>query len=173
MNPHIVQMLGLNHRLQASGGRNGIVSTLKLMQKETLRMYMDSGAGKLASAGSGRGNATEARASSTDPSAGGTTEQRSMKASIEKKLREALAPTVLVVDDVSHRHAGHAGVEKGATETHFNVTVVSDKFKDTSLIKRHRLVYSLLDDELKNGVHALSLVTKTNSEPVSKNTAEV
>jgi stress-induced morphogen len=35
------------------------------------------------------------------------------------QLQEALSPTVLVVDDVSHQHAGHAGVHKGATETHF------------------------------------------------------
>ncbi|KAG6549487.1 hypothetical protein Mapa_009023 [Marchantia paleacea] len=91
-------------------------------------------------------------------------EQLSKKDSIQKKLQEALAPTLLEVDDVSHQHAGHAGVHKGATETHFNVKVVSDKFAGTSLIKRHRLVYELLDEEIKNGVHALSLVTKTPTE---------
>ncbi|KAL2613644.1 hypothetical protein R1flu_025336 [Riccia fluitans] len=88
----------------------------------------------------------------------------SKKDSIQKKLQEALAPTILEVDDVSHQHAGHAGVHKGATETHFNVKVVSDKFTGTSLIKRHRLVYELLDEELKTGVHALALVTKTPKE---------
>ena len=41
------------------------------------------------------------------------------------------------------------------------VEVVSDKFKGQTMVQCHRLVYGLLDEELKNGVHALSLRTKT------------
>lgn len=45
------------------------------------------------------------------------------------------------------------------------VTVVSDEFKGKSLMQRHRLIYGLLDDELKNqGLHALTLKTKTQTE---------
>lgn len=33
-----------------------------------------------------------------------------------------------------------------------------------SLMQRHRFVYDLLNDELKNGIHALSLKTKTKEE---------
>eukprot|EP00897_Mesotaenium_endlicherianum_P004598 jgi/Mesen1/4166/ME000219S03292 len=80
------------------------------------------------------------------------------------KLEKALEPVELVVDDVSHQHAGHAGVHRGATETHFNVKVVSPAFDGLSTIKRHRLIYTLLDEELKAGLHALSLITKTPSE---------
>ncbi|CAM6120680.1 unnamed protein product [Calypogeia fissa] len=126
----------------------GVLNVLKAVQRKTLQMSMEAAAGKVPITGSG------------------AREYGSMKSSIEKKLQEALAPTLLEVDDVSHQHAGHAGVEKGAKETHFNVKVISDKFTGSSLVKRHRLVYGLLDDELKNGVHALSLVTKTPSEPM-------
>ncbi|CAM6125882.1 unnamed protein product [Calypogeia fissa] len=182
VNPDFIQMLGLKQSLTPSRS-NGFLNMLKLMQKKTLQMYMEAQAGK--ASGKGSENGTEVRASASqvsgmeiradsgegkngaNNSSSGAPEQRSMKSSIEKKLQEALAPTVLVVSDVSHQHAGHAGVHKGATETHFNVTVVSDKFTGTSLIKRHRLIYGLLEDELKNGVHALSLVTKTPSEPLS------
>jgi stress-induced morphogen len=84
---------------------------------------------------------------------------------IEEKLEEALTPTELEVEDVSYQHAGHSGVERGATETHFNVKVVSESFEGRSLLKRHRLVYDLLKDELQTGgVHALSLITKTPRE---------
>ena len=47
------------------------------------------------------------------------------------------------------------------SETHFKVVLVSPKFDDLTLIKRHRLVNECLDEELKSGVHALSIVAKT------------
>lgn len=88
---------------------------------------------------------------------------------IEKKLTEGLSPVLLEVQDVSHQHAGHAGAPKGSSETHFNVTVVSEQFLGRSLLKRHRLVYDLLQDELQHGgVHALSLNTKTPAEVAPK-----
>lgn len=67
----------------------------------------------------------------------------------------------LEVEDVSHQHAGHAGAPGGSSETHFNVKVISDGFQGLSLVKRHRLIYGLLEDELLNGLHALFLITKT------------
>ncbi len=49
--------------------------------------------------------------------------------------------------------------------------VVADAFKGKSLVARHRMVYALLDEELKEkGVHALALKTKTPDE-VSSTTA--
>ena len=50
------------------------------------------------------------------------------------------------------------------SETHFKVVVVSDRFDSVPLIKRHRLVNECLDDELKAGVHALSIVAKTTEQ---------
>nr|CAH7765619.1 unnamed protein product [Callosobruchus chinensis] len=54
-------------------------------------------------------------------------------------------------------------VPKGA-ETHFKVVVVSDKFDNTPLLKRHRIVNKILKDELQSGVHALSIEAKTTSQ---------
>ena len=51
-------------------------------------------------------------------------------------------------------------VPKGS-ETHFKVVIVSDKFVDTKLIARHRMVNESLESELQSGVHALSIVAKT------------
>ncbi len=44
-----------------------------------------------------------------------------------------------------------------ATESHFNITVVSDEFQQMPLVRRHQTVYKLLEQELSNGVHALAL----------------
>jgi|LauGreDrversion2_5_1035112.scaffolds.fasta_scaffold553632_1 BolA protein len=42
--------------------------------------------------------------------------------------------------------------------------VVSSKFESMPMIKRHQLIYSLLDAEIKDGVHALTMSTKTPEE---------
>jgi stress-induced morphogen len=44
------------------------------------------------------------------------------------------------------------------------VEIVSPEFEGKRLVQRHQLVYKLLDDELKAGVHALSMDTKTPTE---------
>ncbi|KAI0502408.1 hypothetical protein KFK09_017357 [Dendrobium nobile] len=91
---------------------------------------------------------------------GGTRGER-----IKKVLERALSPVELVVEDISHLHAGHAGIQGSTSgETHFKVRVVSEEFDGKSMVKRHRLVYDLLQDELQSGLHSLSIVAKTPSE---------
>ena len=57
---------------------------------------------------------------------------------IETRLRAALAPQHLQVQDDSHLHAGHAGAREG----------------------RHRLVYDSLGPLGAQGVHALAIVAE-------------
>jgi len=88
---------------------------------------------------------------------------------IKQKLEPILEPTSLEVEDVSYQHAGHEALKgTAATETHFNLKIVSPKFEGQSLVKRHRLVYDLLSEEFKNGLHALSIVAKTPTEVEGK-----
>ncbi|XP_060181133.1 protein BOLA1, chloroplastic [Lycium barbarum] len=89
----------------------------------------------------------------------------SRAARMKTRLQSALEATLIEVEDVSHQHAGHAAVrETGTNETHFNVKIVSGKFDGQNLVKRHRMVYELLSDELQSGLHALSIVAKTPKE---------
>uniref|UniRef100_A0A2P2JMA0 Protein BOLA1ic n=1 Tax=Rhizophora mucronata TaxID=61149 RepID=A0A2P2JMA0_RHIMU len=84
---------------------------------------------------------------------------------MKSKLQSALEATTLEIYDVSHQHASHAAVKDStAGETHFNVKIVSPKFDGQSLVKRHRMVYDALADELRSGLHALSIVAKTPAE---------
>lgn len=53
--------------------------------------------------------------------------------------------------------------ESGGEESKFNINVVSKSFEGLGLLKRHRLVYGLIADEMKI-VHAVSLVTSTPEE---------
>ena len=79
---------------------------------------------------------------------------------IETKLTEAFKPTHLEIINESYMH----NVPKGS-ETHFKVVVVSEKFNDMKpLIKRHRAINEILAEELKTGVHALSIVAKSPAQ---------
>ena len=83
--------------------------------------------------------------------------------SIEEKLRAGLAPETLQIVDESHRHAGHSGARPEG-ETHFRVAIVSAAFSGKRPVERQRLVYSILAEELRDRVHALSLETRAPGE---------
>jgi len=81
-----------------------------------------------------------------------------IQSSIENKMVRAFEPEHLQVKNESHMHGGPA------TESHFKLTIVSDKFDGLLLVKRHREIYQLLEDELAGDVHALALHTYTPTE---------
>lgn len=87
----------------------------------------------------------------------------SVEASIREKLTEQLSPTKLVIDNVSHKHAGHAG-SPGTGESHFDVAVVSAAFQGLNRVARYRKVHEILKTEMDGPVHALSLSLKTPDE---------
>ena len=80
---------------------------------------------------------------------------------IETRLRAALAPTQLEVQDDSHLHAGHAGAREGR---HYTVRVTSPRFAGLSRVARHRLVYDSLGPLGAQGVHALAIVAQAPDE---------
>jgi acid stress-induced BolA-like protein IbaG/YrbA len=58
-----------------------------------------------------------------------------------------------------------ATVEVSGDEGKFVAQVVSDEFADLSLIKRHKLVYACVANEIASGeLHALTIIAKTPSE---------
>lgn len=81
------------------------------------------------------------------------------KSRIEQTLLTHLQPQHLDVINESDKHH----VPKGS-ETHFKLILVSSRFQDLSRIARHQLIYGLLADELKHGLHALSLHLSTPAE---------
>ena len=79
-----------------------------------------------------------------------------VEAAITRKLAEAFAPDQLAVENQSDQHSGPRG-----RESHFKVVVVSAAFAGQSLVQRHRAVNATLADELRGGVHALSIEALT------------
>ena len=74
---------------------------------------------------------------------------------IRAALEAALSPTRLVVEDESHKHAGHAGAASG--RGHFRVEIVSAAFAGKAPLARHRLVYGALGALMQTDIHALSI----------------
>jgi len=75
---------------------------------------------------------------------------------LESKLKQAFSPISLEVIDESAQHHGHAGARPGG-ESHFRVRIVAAAFQGKSLVERHRMVNSVLQQELKEQVHALAI----------------
>ncbi len=82
----------------------------------------------------------------------------SLQQIITTKVTEALAPNHLEVINESHMHRGPA------TDSHYKLIVVSDKFEGQRLLARHRVINGLLAAELASELHALALHTYTPSE---------
>lgn len=82
---------------------------------------------------------------------------------IRARLERALAPARLEIIDQSLMHAGHPGAARGGG--HFQVTVISDRFRGLPPLKRHRLVYAALADLMAREIHALSIRALAPDEP--------
>ena len=80
----------------------------------------------------------------------------SVQEQIEAKLRAALSPEVLEVENQSHLHAGHAG-SPNSGESHFHVTLKVAALNALPRVERYRKVHAILQAELDGPVHALSL----------------
>lgn len=78
---------------------------------------------------------------------------------ITEKLVTTLAPVHLEVINESYKHNVPTD-----SESHFKIMIVSSSFQDKSLIERHRIVNTILKDELKSSIHALSIQAKTPSQ---------
>jgi BolA family transcriptional regulator, general stress-responsive regulator len=74
---------------------------------------------------------------------------------LRRLLESRFAPEVLIIEDESHLHAGHAGAQGG--HSHFRIRIVAEAFRDVSPVARHRLVYAAVDDLLRTDIHALAI----------------
>lgn len=83
----------------------------------------------------------------------------SVEQTIIEKINAEFSPILLNIENESHMHSSGRGAE-----SHFKLTVVSDKFEGIRTVNRHRAIYTCLSEELANGVHALALHLYTQSE---------
>jgi BolA protein len=67
---------------------------------------------------------------------------------------QSLNPLSVVIEDESHRHAGHAGAREGG---HYELLIIAEVFAGKNTVARHRLIYDAVGDLMRRGIHALSI----------------
>lgn len=78
---------------------------------------------------------------------------------IRDRLQALLSPTHLDVVNESDQHAGPPG-----RETHFRIEAVSAAFEGLDQVRRHRMIYQALSEEMAQGLHAVGLHTYAPAE---------
>ena len=69
------------------------------------------------------------------------------------------------IQELISKHMPDAIVEVSGAEGKFIANVTSDAFDGLPTLKRHKLVYASVNDEIASGeLHALTIVAKTPSE---------
>ena len=79
-----------------------------------------------------------------------------MKDQIIQKIRELLKPEYIKVTNESGFHKNHPG-SPNSGESHFLIEIKSKAFKNKKLLECHKIIYDILDEQMKNGLHALRI----------------
>lgn len=88
---------------------------------------------------------------------------------IIERMRSALAPlspSLVEIEDDSHKHAGHAGAASGGG--HYRLTIVSTAFAGEKPLARHRHVYQQLGALMQRDIHALAITALTPEEAAGR-----
>ena len=85
------------------------------------------------------------------------------KLKIEEIIVNYFKPQFFSVLDVSEQHRGHQNFRENV-ESHFEVTIVSNKFLNKNKIDRHRMVNKCLKEEFLSDLHSLVIKTYTIDE---------
>ena len=85
------------------------------------------------------------------------------KINIENLILKNYEPEFFSVLDVSEQHRGHQNFKENV-ESHFEITIVSENFKNLNRIERHRMVNQTLKEEFLSDLHSVVLKTYTPEE---------
>ena len=85
------------------------------------------------------------------------------KTNIENLILKNYEPEFFSVKDISEQHRGHQNFIEDV-ESHFEIIIVSDKFKNLNRIERHRMVNKSLREEFLSDLHSVIIKPYTTEE---------
>ena len=77
---------------------------------------------------------------------------------IKNTINKRLNPDEILVIDNSSLHVKHKSFD--AKKFHIKLIIKSKKLKKMSLVAAHKLIFSILKEEMKNKIHALEIKIK-------------
>ena len=75
--------------------------------------------------------------------------------SIKEKINDKIKPIELLVIDNSHLHSKHRSFS--SDKFHLKLIIKSEKLKKMKKIDAHKLIFSILKDEMHKKIHALEI----------------
>ena len=76
---------------------------------------------------------------------------------VKAKINNKLSPEQILLIDNSYLHTKHKSFD--SNKLHLKLIVKSEKLKNMNKVKSHKLIFSILSEEMKK-IHALEIVIK-------------
>ena len=77
-------------------------------------------------------------------------------ANVKKKLSKQINIESIKIEDKSFLHKNHSGNQDG--KFHLKITLKSLELKKMSKIESNKMIYKVLDDELKKFIHSIQIL---------------
>ena len=77
---------------------------------------------------------------------------------LKTKINNELNPEQLSLIDNSYLHTKHKSFD--SNKFHIKLMIKSEKLKNMKKIDAHKVIFSILHDEMKNKIHALEIEIK-------------
>ena len=77
---------------------------------------------------------------------------------IKEKINKKINPENIILIDNSHLHTKHKSSDPN--KFHLKIIIKSEKLKNMEKIDAHKVIFSILHDEMKNKIHALEIEIK-------------
>ena len=74
---------------------------------------------------------------------------------IKEKIDENLKPEEILLIDKSYLHASHKSFN--VNKFYLKLTIKSKKLKNMKKVEAHKVIYTMLKDEMKSKIHALEI----------------
>ncbi len=74
-----------------------------------------------------------------------------------EKIKEKLSNLKILYCEIVDETDKHSNHFNGGTETHLKLNIAAELLSGKNTLMQHRMIYSLLEDEFQEGLHALSI----------------
>tara|TARA_Y200000002_G_C22264826_1_gene489560 strand:- start:76 stop:336 length:261 start_codon:yes stop_codon:yes gene_type:complete len=75
---------------------------------------------------------------------------------VKKKIEDQVLISNIYIEDKSFLHKNHKGNEK--EKYHLKISIKSEELKKMSKIESNKIIYKILNYELKNFIHSLQIL---------------